>query len=46
MKFRLTFNILETAACVLALGACSGLGVQEARETQPTGGVFETTLHG
>ncbi len=46
MKLRLTFKSLAAVAGVLALGACSGLRVQEAREVQPTGGVFEMALHG
>ena len=46
MKLRPTFKSLAAVAGVLALGACSGLGVQEARMVPPTGGAFETALHG
>jgi OOP family OmpA-OmpF porin len=46
MKLRPSIKFIAAGAGLLALGACSGLGVQEARQAQPTGGAFETALHG
>ena len=54
MKFRLPLRIkrqsltgsLALVAGLVLLGACSGFGLQSARDVQSSGGAFETALHG